>query len=51
MGEDNLMFASDMPHPEMRDNAAGEILDNKDLTDGQKKKILYDNVVRYYGEP
>jgi len=51
MGEDNLLFASDMPHPEMRDNAAEEILENTELSDTQKRKILYDNVVRYYGAP
>ena len=51
MGEDNIMFASDMPHPEMRDNAAEEIFENKALSDAQKRKILSDNVTRYYGEP
>lgn len=51
MGEDNILFASDMPHPEMRDNAAEEILQNKELTDAQKRKILCNNVIRYYGEP
>ena len=51
LGEDNIMFASDMPHPEMRDNAAEEIFENKELSDSQKRKILSDNVIRYYGEP
>jgi len=51
LGEDNIMFASDMPHPEMRDNAAEEIFENKGLSDCQKRKILSDNGARYYGEP
>ncbi len=50
-GEDNLLFASDIPHPEMRENAAAELVARADLTDAQKRKILYDNAVRFYGEP
>jgi hypothetical protein len=40
-----------MPHPEMRDNAAEEIFENRKLIDSQKRKILSDNVAGYYGEP
>ncbi|NIO07636.1 MAG: amidohydrolase family protein [Deltaproteobacteria bacterium] len=50
MGDNNIMFASDMPHPEMRDNAAAEIFENNKISDLQKRKILSDNVIRYYGE-
>lgn len=50
-GEDHLLFASDMPHPELRDNAAGEILERGDLSESQKRKILCDNAIRYYGAP
>ena len=49
VGEDHLLFASDMPHPELRDNAAKEILERRDLSPGQKRKILCDNATRFYG--
>ena len=41
------------PHPVriVRNNAAEEIFENKELSDSQKRKILSDNVARYYGEP
>jgi uncharacterized protein len=51
LGEDQILFASDIPHPEMRENAAAELLERTDLTDVQKRKILHDNAVRFYGEP
>jgi predicted TIM-barrel fold metal-dependent hydrolase len=51
IGEDHLLFASDIPHPEMRENAAAELLERTDLTDVQKRKILCDNAARFYGEP
>jgi predicted TIM-barrel fold metal-dependent hydrolase len=51
IGEDQILFASDIPHPEMRENAAAEILKREDLTDTQKRKILWDNAVRLFGEP
>ncbi|HVA22979.1 MAG TPA: amidohydrolase family protein [Chloroflexota bacterium] len=51
VGEDVLMYASDIPHAEMRENAAVEIFGRKDLTDSQKRKILGENAVRYYGQP
>ncbi len=35
----------------VRDNAAEEIFENKELSDSQKRKILSDNGARYYGEP
>jgi predicted TIM-barrel fold metal-dependent hydrolase len=49
LGEDALLFASDMPHPELRDNAALEILERTDITEDQKRKVLCDNAIRYYG--
>lgn len=51
IGEDRLMYASDMPHPELREEAAEEILERADITPQQKRKLLCDNVTRYYGEP
>jgi uncharacterized protein len=46
-----MLYSSDLPHGEGRHNAAQEILERKDLTDTQKRKILYDNAVKFFGEP
>ena len=51
IGEDHVLFSSDFPHGEGRENAAMEILARNDLSAEQKKKILYDNTVRFFGEP
>ncbi|HEY1236602.1 MAG TPA: amidohydrolase family protein [Candidatus Binatia bacterium] len=51
IGEDHVLFSSDFPHGEGRDNAAMEILERKDLSAAQKQKLLYDNTVRLFGEP
>jgi uncharacterized protein len=51
IGEDHVLFSSDFPHGEGRENAALEILERKDLSAEQKKKLLYDNTVRFFGEP
>jgi hypothetical protein len=51
IGEDQVLFSSDFPHGEGRDNAALEIIQRKDLTENQKKKLLFDNTVRLFGEP
>ena len=51
LGEDQLLFSSDFPHGEGRENAALDILERKDLTENQKRKLLYDNTVRLFGEP
>ena len=51
VGVDHILFSSDYPHGEGRDNAAGEILERTDLSEAQKRKILYDNTVRFCGEP
>lgn len=50
-GEDQFLYASDIPHPEMRENAAKVILERADLSESQKRKILRDNPIRFYGEP
>ena len=51
LGEDQLLFSSDYPHGEARDEAATTLIQRTDLTEMQKQKILYDNSVRFYGEP
>lgn len=51
MGEGQLLYSSDFPHPEARENAATEILRREDLSPEQKRKLFYDNAVRLFGEP
>lgn len=51
VGEDHILFSSDFPHGERRDEAASEVLERNDLSETQKRKILYDNTVRFCGEP
>lgn len=51
IGEDQILFSSDFPHGEGRENSALEILKRKDLSNSQKQKLLYDNTVRLFGEP
>jgi predicted TIM-barrel fold metal-dependent hydrolase len=51
IGEDHVLFSSDFPHGEGRENAALEILERRDLSEAQKRKLLYDNTVRLFGEP
>jgi predicted TIM-barrel fold metal-dependent hydrolase len=51
LGEDQILFSSDFPHGEGRENAAAGILQRGDLTAVQKRKILYDNPVKLFGSP
>ncbi|HYA28980.1 MAG TPA: amidohydrolase family protein [Acidobacteriota bacterium] len=51
VGAGQILFSSDYPHGEGRDNAASEILQRKDLSDAQKHAILFSNTVRFCGEP
>jgi predicted TIM-barrel fold metal-dependent hydrolase len=51
VGVEHILFSSDYPHGEGRDNAASEILQRGDLSDAQKRNILYHNTVRFCGEP
>jgi hypothetical protein len=51
IGEDQVLFSSDFPHGEGRDNAALEILERQDLAESQKRKLLYDNTVSFFGAP
>ena len=50
-GEDQFLYASDIPHGEGRHDAAAVILERADLSDTRKRKLLYDNAVRFYGDP
>jgi len=50
LGEDQLLFSSDYPHGEGRENAAQELLARTDISARQKQKILYDNPIRLFGE-
>ena len=51
IGEDHVLFSSDFPHGEGRENAALEIIGRQDLSVSQKQKLLYDNTVRFFGAP
>ena len=51
IGEDQILFSSDFPHDEGRGTAMTEILERSDLSEKQKRKLLYDNTVRLFGEP
>jgi hypothetical protein len=51
LGEDQLLYSSDYPHGEARENAAQNLLERKDVTETQKQKILFNNPVRFFGEP
>jgi predicted TIM-barrel fold metal-dependent hydrolase len=51
LGEEQILYSSDLPHGEGRHNAAKEILARDDISEAQKRKILYDNAVRFFGEP
>jgi predicted TIM-barrel fold metal-dependent hydrolase len=51
LGEDQILYSSDLPHGEGRHDAAKEILARQDISDFQKRKILYGNAVRFFGEP
>jgi len=51
LGDDQLLYSSDFPHGEGRDSAAHEIIERNDISKAQKIKILYDNAVKFFGEP
>jgi predicted TIM-barrel fold metal-dependent hydrolase len=51
IGEDHLLYGSDFPHGEGREEAAVEFLERKELTSIQKEKIFYGNAVKLFGEP
>lgn len=45
LGEDQLLYSSDYPHGEAREDAAQNLLDRKDVSETQKQKILYNNPI------
>jgi predicted TIM-barrel fold metal-dependent hydrolase len=50
LGDDNLLFASDYPHPDaLADNIVGAISDRNELTASSKQKILESNARRCFG--
>ncbi|MCY4441932.1 MAG: amidohydrolase family protein, partial [Deltaproteobacteria bacterium] len=52
LGEDTLMYPSDFPHEKAVTEFGTDIpefLERPDLSEGLKKKILYDNAKRFYG--
>ena len=49
LGEDQILFSSDFPHDEGRGDAMREVLDRHDISAGQKRKILCDNTLRFFG--
>jgi predicted TIM-barrel fold metal-dependent hydrolase len=49
MGEDQLLYSSDYPHGEARENAAQELLQRNDISQSQKQKILYENPIKLFG--
>jgi predicted TIM-barrel fold metal-dependent hydrolase len=49
--DDAIMWASDFPHERERDQFGGDLphlKSRKDLSDRFKRKMLYDNPVRFY---
>ncbi len=51
LGEDQLLYSSDYPYGEARENAAQNLLERKDASETEKHKILYNSPVRFFGEP
>ena len=51
IGEDQILCSSDIPHSERRENSGNYTIERTDLSDQQKRKILYDNSVRLFGKP
>ena len=51
IGDDHIVCSTDIPHAEKRENSAAKIIDRSDLSEQQKRKILYDNSVLLFGAP
>jgi predicted TIM-barrel fold metal-dependent hydrolase len=52
VGIDNFVFSTDFPHPDAKfPRAVSTFLATPDLTDAQKRQILWDNCRRLYGMP
>jgi predicted TIM-barrel fold metal-dependent hydrolase len=52
LGEDLLMFGSDYPHAESRfPDSVDKVLEWDSLTPPRMRKLMWDNAVRFFGEP
>jgi predicted TIM-barrel fold metal-dependent hydrolase len=52
MGDHMLMFGSDYPHSESRfPSSVDEVVAWQSLSAERKRKLLWDNPVRFFGEP
>jgi uncharacterized protein len=52
MGDHILMYGSDYPHPESRfPETADNVLAWDTLSEGQMRKLMWDNAVHFFGEP
>jgi predicted TIM-barrel fold metal-dependent hydrolase len=52
LGDDNILFATDYPHPDSKyPNVVGAFLDLPKVSRTGKQKILYDNARRFYRFP
>ncbi len=52
MGDHILMYGSDYPHPESRfPETTDQVLAWSSLTPDQMRKLMWDNAVRFFGEP
>ncbi len=50
LGDDNVLFATDFPHPDAKyPHAVDSFLDLPRVSRGSKEKILWDNAARFYG--
>jgi len=49
VGDERLLFASDMPHSDRDFHGASTLLDRADLTQATKRKLLAENAIRFYG--
>jgi predicted TIM-barrel fold metal-dependent hydrolase len=51
VGDEQIMFASDMPHGDRERFAAKMLQDRKDISNAAKTKILETNPVKFYRLP
>jgi predicted TIM-barrel fold metal-dependent hydrolase len=52
LGDHILMFGSDYPHAESRfPESADKVLEWQSLDEQNKRRLLWDNAVRFFGEP
>jgi predicted TIM-barrel fold metal-dependent hydrolase len=51
VGEEQVLYGSDFPHGEEREEAAMRFIEREELTAEQKEKVFYRNAVKLFGEP